>query len=526
MSSVPPRQAHASRSALPKAFDQLRDRLRESPAHVVVALCCVQALLWTLIPALTTVSPLALPVDVTEGYLWGREWVLATYKHPALPSWVLEASRIVTGRIGWPAYLVSQLFIAATLSLIYLLGRETMDAQRGAAAALLMTGVFFFSWFSPEFNHNIAQMPFWIGVVWALWHATRANGLAAWLYVALFATACVYTKLSCAVLLVTAGLWLLWDEQARATLKTRNPWIALALFLVLTAPLMLWLWRNNFLPLDYAERRANSASSVSIPEFLIGQVGRHAGLLGLLAWSGLLWHSKRPAPDAAFPRQTATAARAYLLIMAIGPLLALIVASLVLGMQLKPAWTASMSTLSGLLAIALCSHRFTTWTYARLARGAAFALVVTVACFAYESLYGFRDTGRYRPQQAAFPADQIAAHALKAWADATTAPLRIVVGETRIAGLVALAAPSLPSLMTEADTWRSPWITPERLRREGALLVWSAPGGMNPDRLRQMSGTAPIRHVEIAWPRVPGKPPLQLYVAAVPPQPDAPGGGR
>ena len=46
--------------------------------------------------------------------MWGREWAIATYKHPALPSWVLEASRLATGTVGWPAYLAGQLFVAAT----------------------------------------------------------------------------------------------------------------------------------------------------------------------------------------------------------------------------------------------------------------------------------------------------------------------------------------------------------------------------------------------------------------------------
>ena len=72
--------------------------------------------------------------------------------------------------------------------------------------------------------------------------------------------------------------------------------------------------------------------------------------------------------------------------------------------------------------------------------------------------------------------------------------------------------------MTEAESWRSPWITPERLRREGALLVWAEPGGMPPDRLRAMAGESPEQHVQIPWPRAPGKPPLQLYIVAVPPK--------
>ena len=93
--------------------------------------------------------------------MWGREWVIATYKHPALPSWVLEASRILTGAVGWPAYLASQLFIAATFVFVFLLGRDLMGPQRAAAGTLLLTGVAFYAWPTPEFNHNVAETPFW-----------------------------------------------------------------------------------------------------------------------------------------------------------------------------------------------------------------------------------------------------------------------------------------------------------------------------------------------------------------------------
>ena len=87
------------------------EQVLQSPAALVSLLIVGQIVAWTLAPALTHSAP---PLDVVEGYMWGREWVIATYKHPALPSWALEASRLATGAVGWPAYFVSQLFIAAT----------------------------------------------------------------------------------------------------------------------------------------------------------------------------------------------------------------------------------------------------------------------------------------------------------------------------------------------------------------------------------------------------------------------------
>ena len=65
------------------------DQVLQSPAALVGLLVAGQIVAWTLAPTLTHLVP---PLDVVEGYMWGREWVIATYKHPALPSWVLEAT--------------------------------------------------------------------------------------------------------------------------------------------------------------------------------------------------------------------------------------------------------------------------------------------------------------------------------------------------------------------------------------------------------------------------------------------------
>src|SRR4029077_5579179 len=45
-------------------------------------------------------------------------------------------------------------------------------------------------------------------------------------------------------------------------------------------------------------------------------------------------------------------------------------------------------------------------------------------------------------------------------------------GEPRTAALVALGAPTRPSLYLDATPERTPWITAEDRRRKGAVVVW------------------------------------------------------
>ena len=57
----------------------------------------------------------------------------------------------------------------------------------------------------------------------------------------------------------------------------------------------------------------------------------------------------------------------------------------------------------------------------------------------------------------------------------TGQPLAIVTGDPRLAALVALAAPSRPSVFFDADPARSPWVTADDIRKKGAVVVWLAP---------------------------------------------------
>src|SRR4029450_10814859 len=54
----------------------------------------------------------------------------------------------------------------------------------------------------------------------------------------------------------------------------------------------------------------------------------------------------------------------------------------------------------------------------------------------------------------------------------TGAPLKIVAGAPRTAALIALGAPSRPSVFLDATPERSPWVTPDAIKSKGAIVVW------------------------------------------------------
>ncbi len=138
--------------------------LENAPPLVVLAiLVCSQIVIWTAVPRLLAIS---LPLDVvSDGLGWGHEWQWGYYKHPPLPSWAVEFFFDLFGDTG--PFLLSQLAIGATYGLVFLIGREMMPPRQALAGTLLLVGVYYFSIPTPEFNHNVAQMPVWAAATFA-----------------------------------------------------------------------------------------------------------------------------------------------------------------------------------------------------------------------------------------------------------------------------------------------------------------------------------------------------------------------
>ena len=213
--------------------------------------------LWTALPGWLSGS---YPLDVVEGIYWGREWQWGYYKHPPLSSWLLYGFYAAFGRIG--PYLLSQLSIVLSLWLVYRLGRQMMSRQRALLGSLLLLAVFYYTWPSLEFNHNIAQLPVWAGIIYAFYLAIHSRRLRYWLLFGLLAGAGMLVKYTVAVLLLVAVLYSLLAPQRRLW-RTPGPWLALLLALLVFLPNLLWLWQHEWLPFTYAQARAAEAESSS-----------------------------------------------------------------------------------------------------------------------------------------------------------------------------------------------------------------------------------------------------------------------
>ena len=206
--------------------------------------------LWILVPWLTCPNA---PVDVIEGYAWGHEWLIGTYKHPPLQAWVLESLAVLTGRAPWAHFMASQLAILVTFIAVWRLGCRTTDSGRALLGVLLLEGVAYYNFTTPEFNPNVLQLPFWALLAWSFHRAVKENRWFDWVLLGVWAAGGLYTKYTTLLFLGVLALVMLCHPEARRRLRGYGPYVTLGVSAVLFAPHILWFFAHAFQPLGYAD---------------------------------------------------------------------------------------------------------------------------------------------------------------------------------------------------------------------------------------------------------------------------------
>lgn len=432
------------------------------PLAAVGLLAAIQTVIWTVLPALVSTSP---PLDVVEGLLWGQEWQLGYHKHPPLPPILVNLARDLSGSPIWGPFLLSQLCVALTYFLIYRTGRLVTTARNALVGTVLLAGIYYFTWPTPEFNHNVAQLPIWAGVIYlfALIRDDPKRGVR-WLPLGLLIGLGIYAKYSVVVLYLTVVAWTLLEPRLRRTLATPWPWLGVVISLAVAAPHLAWLFENAFAPLRYASERSAEAGSAAGPvSFIAAQLLNHAPLLVVFAIIG--YRSVARLPELGRDRPDT----AFVAAMALGPLLLTTLFSAIVDMDLRDMWGMPMFTMSGLFIVMALGRD---WSAALVNRAFYTAVgVVAVVAVGYAASVPIRLHDGDRPR-VGWPMAEIARLSDNAWTQNTTAPLEIVSGPMWIAGLVSAGTPDHPHVVYGGSLKLSPWITPQEMDEKGVLYVW------------------------------------------------------
>lgn len=448
-------------AAFPAFLNSFFRATESRPARIFWICVAAQVLLWTVIPALTSQNALS---DVIEGYAWGHEWPLGTYKHPPLAAWTLEIFALVTGRALWAHFLASQLAVAAAFWAVWQTGRRMVGEVGALIGALLLTGIGYYNLLIPEFNPNVLQLPFWVLIGWSFHRAIKDDRLTDWLLLGVWAAAGLYTKYSTILLLIALGALMLAHPEGRKRFKSKGPWLAMLVGIALFLPHAMWLFRHDFEPLIYAGERFESATAYGA--FFALLFGQATVLLPAALIYGVAFGGKR---EAALRRPSSFDA-AFLHTVTFGPLILTALIAVLFGVRIRAMWGAPFWNFIGLWAVFFGRPLLASPALRRFAVMWGVILAAGLAAAAAANIYTPYIT--HQAGRLYFPGRALATQVSDAWHARYHTPLRYVAGDMWIAGNVAYYAPDHPHVLVDGSFVRSPWVTPEDMRRDGGVIVW------------------------------------------------------
>lgn len=183
---------------------------------------------------------------------------------------------------------------------------------------------------------------------------------------------------------------------------------------------------------------------------------------------------------------------------------------------LRSAWGSAMFSYVGLLALHLSCTRVSDPALNRLVK-LVFAITLTVP-LSYAVIVQAGSFRRGAPMRVNWPQDEIARRFEEIWERETRAPLRLVGGSAWVSNLIALTARGRPSVYTGETPADAPWVTPERLERDGALIVWENHIAQIPPLALPYVTAFEVREERFGADRWLRGPPLLISYVVVPPR--------
>ena len=150
------------------------DVFRRNINNIFVIFILSHFIIWTLVPSLANNN---LPRDTIEALAWGSNLEWGFNKHPPFSAFAVEVFYKIFGKQDWAYYFLSQIFIVSTFFIIWKFSEDFFQNKNfSLISVLILEGIFFYNFTTPEFNVNVAQIPFWALSVYYLWKCIKFDG--------------------------------------------------------------------------------------------------------------------------------------------------------------------------------------------------------------------------------------------------------------------------------------------------------------------------------------------------------------
>ena len=242
----------------------------------------IHLILWTLVPSLTNNN---LPLDTIEHLAWGSNLDWGFNKHPPAVAFFLEIFYQIFGPQDWVYYLLSQIFVVIAFIVVFKFAEELFKNKTlSLISVLLLEGIYFYNFTTPEFNVNVCQLPFWALCVyysWKLFDKQEIN-VKDCILLGAFAAIGFLSKYLFIYLLLAIDMLFFYVIFITKYKKFDFKYlISLEVFIVLLVPHLIWLTNNDFATITYGLARTGLENTSLLDHIIypLKFLGKQIGIL-------------------------------------------------------------------------------------------------------------------------------------------------------------------------------------------------------------------------------------------------------
>jgi hypothetical protein len=340
-----------------------------------------------------------------------------------------------------------------------------------------MAGISVFTVPTPNFGPPVLAMALWAAALLFYWRAVMQGRREYWFMLGGAVALLLVSTDGALILLAAMILITALTERGRAAAGTAGPWIVIAALIGLLCANVFWLERAG-IALTPALTRLRGAgmaggNTAAWLRLLVALVLAHAGLAVLVVVASG-WPRSRASPAPAIARNPVTPeAVTFVSAFALIPALLATIVAVLAGERIPAGGAAPLLVLSGLAVVIAAGNSIE--LHHRRILGFAWAGLLVVPAIFIPAIIGVLPWATGIELKVAQPARAMGHFFADSFARRTGRPLAVVSGDDQIAELIALGAPSRPSVYFAGDPAHSPWVTAQDIRDKGAVIVWPAP---------------------------------------------------
>ena len=269
-------------------------------------------------------------------------------KHPPFSAFAVELIYQIFGNQDWAYYFLSQLFVIIAFFGVYKFSEEIFnDKKLSLLSVLLLEGIYFYNFTTPEFNVNVAQLPFWALTVYYTWRCIKYDKATDYVLLGLFAGFGILSKYLFIYLILGIKLVFIYFLRKGKKIKFAHYFIAGPITLLILLPHLIWLTENNYITIFYGLQRAGGEGGfldhLIYPLIFLGkQIGI---LIPFLLMSFFLIKKIK------FKINFKDEKLVFLLITTIVPIFFILLTSMIMGAKIRTMWMTPFYLFVGTLII-------------------------------------------------------------------------------------------------------------------------------------------------------------------------------